>query len=174
MTQLTAPALPLADIHLHTEPSFWPLAWGWWAVIIVSLILISLVSYRLRCRSHDVAAKKEALGILKTYRFDDGITAMNTLLKQAALSYFPRTVIAPLTGIQWLTFLDQQLPTKYRGFVDQQQLWQQGLFSSKPLTKQQFQDCQQQALLWLQHALPAKTKDHGNTSTMITKESSNV
>ncbi|SKA05317.1 DUF4381 domain-containing protein [Photobacterium toruni] len=174
MTQLTAPALPLADIHLHTEPSFWPLAWGWWAVIIVSLILISLGGYRFRSHRHYFTAKKEALTLLKTYRFNDGITAVNTVLKQAALSYFPRTVIAPLTGIQWLTFLDQQLPTKYRGFIKQQQLWQQGLFSSKPLTEQQFQECQQQALLWLHHALPAKNNDHGNASSMITKESSNV
>jgi hypothetical protein len=174
MTTPTVSALPLADIHLHTEPSFWPLAWGWWVVIIVSLIIISFVGYKFHRRNHHVAAKQEAIAILKTYRFDDGVTAINTLLKQAALSYFPRSVIAPLTGMQWLTFLDQQLPLKYRGFVDQQSSWQQGLFSSTPLTEPQFNDCQQQALLWLQHALPAKTNDHGNTSTMITKESSNV
>ncbi|WP_394167538.1 DUF4381 domain-containing protein [Photobacterium piscicola] len=174
MTQLTPPALPLADIHLHAEPSFWPLAWGWWAVIIISLVLISCLGYRLHHRNHHLAAKKEALTMLKMYQFEDGVTAINTLLKQAALSYFPRAVIAPLTGEQWLCFLDQQLSPKYRGFVDQQQLWQQGLFSSKPLTEQQFKDCQQQALLWLQHALPVKANNHSNTSMMITKESSNV
>ena len=174
MSKLAAPPLPLADIHLHTAPSYWPLAWGWWIVITVSLIVIIIAGYQLRRRNQHIAAKQEAIVILKSYHFEDGLTAINILLKQAALSYFPRSVIAPLTGAQWLVFLDQQLPAKYCGFVDQQSSWQQGLFSSKPLTEQQFSDCQQQALLWLQHALPAKANNHSVTPTMITKESSNV
>ena len=119
-------------------------------------------------------AKKEAIAILKSYHFEGGLTAINVLLKQAALSYFPRSIIAPLTGTQWLLFLDQQLPLKYRSFVDQQSSWQQGLFSSIPLTEPQFNDCQQQALLWLQYALPAKTISNDNHECVITKESSNV
>ncbi|KJG09808.1 hypothetical protein UA38_08120 [Photobacterium kishitanii] len=174
MTQPTAPALPLADIHLHTAPSYWPLAWGWWVVIIVSLIVIFIAGYQLRQRNQHLAAKQEAITLLKTFQPEGGLTAMNTLLKQAALSYFPRATVAPLTGVQWLTFLDLHLPTKHRGFVDQQQLWQQGLFSSTPLTAQQFSDCQQQALLWLQHALPAKAKSNESNASVITKESSNV
>ncbi|MCD9529710.1 DUF4381 domain-containing protein [Photobacterium carnosum] len=174
MTTLTAPALPLADIHLHTVPSYWPLAWGWWAVITVSLIVIITVGYQLHRRNQHIVAKKEAIAILKSYHFEGGLTAINVLLKQAALSYFPRSIIAPLTGTQWLLFLDQQLPLKYRGFIDQQSSWQQGLFSSIPLTEPQFNDCQQQALLWLQYALPAKTISHDNHECVITKESSNV
>ncbi|PTB31655.1 DUF4381 domain-containing protein [Photobacterium phosphoreum] len=174
MSKLAAPPLPLADIHLHTAPSYWPLAWGWWAVITVSLIVIIIVGYQLRRRNQHYAAKQEAITILKSHCFEGRLTAINVLLKQAALSYFPRSVIAPLTGTQWLLFLDQQLPLKYRGFVDQQSSWQQGLFSSTPLTQSQFNDCRQQALLWLQHALPAKTMSHDNHPNVITKESSNV
>ncbi|SMY35174.1 DUF4381 domain-containing protein [Photobacterium andalusiense] len=173
MTQPTTPTLPLADIHLHSAPSYWPLPWGWWVVIIVTLIVIIATGYHYRRRCQHFAAKQEAIKILKTLQPDAGLTAINTLLKQAALSYFPRSIVAPLTGIQWLVFLDQHLPTKFQGFVDKQPLWQQGLFSPAPLTAEQFNDCRQQALLWLQHALPAKTNSHDGNS-VITKESSNV
>ena len=174
MNKLAAPPLPLADIHLHAVPSYWPLAWGWWAVIIVSLIMIAFAGYQLRRRSRHLAAKQEAITVLKDCQPDGGLTVINTVLKQAALSYFPRTLVAPLTGAQWLLFLDQQLPPKYQGFVGLQSLWLQGLFSSIPLTEQQFNNCQQQALQWLQHAIPTNNNDRSITTTMIAKESSNV
>ncbi|OBU17179.1 DUF4381 domain-containing protein [Photobacterium aquimaris] len=173
MTQPTTPTLPLADIHLHSAPSYWPLPWGWWMVVIVILLAIIATGYQYRRRRQRSAAKQEAINILKTLQPQAGLTAINTLLKQAALSYFPRSTVAPLTGIQWLAFLDQCLPAKFQGFVDKQPLWQQGIFSPTPLTAEQFNDCRQQALLWLQHALPAKANNH-NGNSVITKESSHV
>ena len=36
----TAPTLELRDIHLPDDPSIWPLAFGWWLLIIIVSILI--------------------------------------------------------------------------------------------------------------------------------------
>ncbi|HPY40873.1 MAG TPA: DUF4381 domain-containing protein, partial [Thiolinea sp.] len=38
--------LPLRDIHLPPEISWWPLAWGWWALLaLVVLILVMLFNW---------------------------------------------------------------------------------------------------------------------------------
>ncbi|MBL4774031.1 MAG: DUF4381 domain-containing protein [Alcanivoracaceae bacterium] len=36
----TAPALDLRDIHLPADPSMWPLAPGWWLLIIISIFIV--------------------------------------------------------------------------------------------------------------------------------------
>ncbi len=58
------------------------------------------------------------------------------ILRQAALSYFPREDIAPLTGMAWYEFLDSH--TKETRFVDKQQQWQAALYQKSP--QEQHQD----------------------------------
>ena len=106
--------LQLQDIHLPESASFWPLALGWWLLIAVVVVLIAWLivkvlkrikqrKYRAKIFSKfDVLEKK-----LKTKPSNAVIAEINTLLRQLAVTYYPRNKIASLTGGDWLHFLDQ-------------------------------------------------------------------
>jgi len=106
--------LQLQDIHLPESASFWPLALGWWLLIAVVVVLIAWLivkvlkrikqrKYRAKIFSKfDVLEKK-----LKTKPSNAVIAEINTLLRQLAVTYYPRSKIASLTGGDWLHFLDQ-------------------------------------------------------------------
>ncbi|PSV26156.1 MULTISPECIES: DUF4381 domain-containing protein [unclassified Photobacterium] len=161
--------LPLADIHLPQAPNFWPLAWGWWVLFAVVILAIAVVVTFIRRKKHADAAQKEALQKLSLITAEQGLPALNTLLKQAALSYYSRTIVAPLTGEAWLAFLDNQLPVKYSGFSELKSVWLSGSFSNTPLSHDDFQQCKTMANTWLKHALPPR-----KLPSMTQKESSNV
>jgi len=38
-------ALQLHDIHIPTDASIWPLALGWWLLILLALIALSLIFF---------------------------------------------------------------------------------------------------------------------------------
>lgn len=38
--------LPLRDIHLPAEPSFWPLAPGWWVLLLLAVTVVAWLAYR--------------------------------------------------------------------------------------------------------------------------------
>ncbi|TDR23629.1 DUF4381 domain-containing protein [Marinicella litoralis] len=40
------PALPLRDIKLPAEPGFWPLAPGWWLLLVLSLLLLTWLAVK--------------------------------------------------------------------------------------------------------------------------------
>ncbi len=106
--------LQLQDIHLPENASFWPLALGWWLLIAVLVVLIAWlivkVLKRIKQRKYrakiftkfDVLEKK-----LKAKPNNAVIAEINTLLRQLAVTYYPRNKIASLTGGDWLHFLDQ-------------------------------------------------------------------
>ncbi|MGC9422441.1 MULTISPECIES: DUF4381 domain-containing protein [Vibrio] len=150
--------LSLNPLHLPTQPSWWPLAWGWWAslavVLIISLVMIALLIWRKK----RLAPKKTALRLLcQTSGYQTPSAAME-LLRQTALCYYPRDYIAPLTGHEWYTFLDTQLGQSR--FVPNVSLWQQALYQKTPVTHpdQLINDCQ----LWISEALPPKKRSLRN------------
>ncbi|MGL5335013.1 MAG: DUF4381 domain-containing protein [Enterovibrio sp.] len=153
MTQLTYPnlPLPLADLHLPPEPGIWPLAWGWWLVIISNVLIISISIYSIWRYRQRHRAQKQALQKLDECK---SIGQINALLKQAALSYFPRTQVASLTGMQWLRFLDSFL--KRPLFSAQQELWLTGSFSRAAVNTKQLRLGKKIAKKWLLKALPPK------------------
>lgn len=166
MATSITPPLPLADIHLPDAPSYWPLAWGWWLAFAAIVLLFIAFFMLMKRRNQSLAAKKAALKQLNTITDEQGLSAINTLLKQAALSYYPRARVAPLTGEAWLMFLDQQLPEKKRGFTALQAQWLTGTYSNTTLTETELAQCKTVAKRWLTHALPPQQK--------MRKESLNV
>ena len=105
--------LKLQDIHLPDSPGFWPLAPGWWVLLMV-LLLIGiwlLLKFLQRARQ-----RKKQQQILDEYTRletkllehpdNEAIARINTFLRQLAISQYPRTDIASLTGRKWLRFLD--------------------------------------------------------------------
>lgn len=110
--QPAADALPLQDIHLAEHAGYWPLAPGWWILILcIPLAIWMIVRFRQR-----VSIKKRQVQIaamiapleqkLITEPSNEVIAELNTLLRQIAVNYYPRSDLASLTGDKWLTFLD--------------------------------------------------------------------
>jgi len=109
--------IPLRDLHLPEAISWWPLAPGWW-VIIVALagVCVYLLRLYLRRRARG-AARRHALRQLAhiTAEFEQHGNAvafssdLSELLRRTMLAYAPRNEVAGLTGDAWLEWLDQDL-----------------------------------------------------------------
>ena len=92
-------ALPLADIHLPQAPS-WGLSLMGYSLIVCMLLLVIAVVWFIRRQRQKSVLKRIALQQLSQ------LTPQQTcdiarLLKQAALSHFPRERIASLHGLAW-------------------------------------------------------------------------
>ena len=111
--------LPLRDIHLPGQISWWPPAPGW--LIILGLLLLIVVAFywwrhrqqRIR-RSAINMAKRELAGLQGEYDVHQDarqfVADLSILLRRLSISAFPRTESASLTGEAWLRFLDVPLP----------------------------------------------------------------
>ncbi|MEZ9144095.1 DUF4381 domain-containing protein [Vibrio sp. 10N.286.52.C3] len=152
--------LDLSPVIAPDAPTWWPLAWGWWAVIITAIFLISLVFFILKRRKNNQQAKQEALSYFSNSQSQDGLSPSKAqdIVRQAALSYFPREKIAGLSGDDWLKFLDAQLAKPL--FVAKQSQWQQALYQDVALMNDEQKKAQQQLVndceTWLRKALPPK------------------
>ncbi|WP_172378683.1 DUF4381 domain-containing protein [Vibrio sp. Vb339] len=152
--------LDLSPVIAPDAPTWWPLAWGWWAVIITAISLIALVLFILKRRKNNQQAKQEALSYFSNSQSPDGLSPSKAqdMVRQAALSYFPREKIAGLSGDDWLKFLDAQLAKPL--FVAKQSQWQQALYQDVALMNDEQKKVQQQLVndceTWLRKALPPK------------------
>lgn len=113
--------LPLRDIHLPPEPSWWPPAPGWWllAALIVALALLCVWLVR-RCRRTRVrrGAIDALAAIAREYAATRDAHALaanvSVLLRRLALRVLPRERVAGLTGDEWLEALDALVPPERR------------------------------------------------------------
>lgn len=97
-----------ADIGL------WPLAWGWWVLIIVSLMaivgLIIWIRHYYTSRVFLRLAIREVQNISNDS--SDLKAACNQILKRTFMSYFPVDTVAQLHGEKWSRFIQNQLTDK--------------------------------------------------------------
>lgn len=113
---LTPDSLPLRDIHLPPQISWWPPAPGWW-LLLLTFILLVIALFWIRQRSLRCRFKRLALARLteleQQYRDHSNALqlqqSLSYLLRQAAILHFPQDNCAGLTGTAWLRFLDQSL-----------------------------------------------------------------
>lgn len=100
----------LKDIQTPEQVGQWPLAWGWWVLIVVSLILLTtLVIYLVKRHKHRFA-KRQALTLLKASSGLEAkakVASINNILKRVNLAYQDRDVVADLSGKEWATWLNQ-------------------------------------------------------------------
>ncbi|MFB9136560.1 DUF4381 domain-containing protein [Vibrio olivae] len=139
--------LPLKSLHLPEMPSWFPLAWGWWASLAAVLIAVLLVWLFIRWRVKRMAPKKTALRMLANTK--EPSSAIE-LLRQAALCYYPREDMAALTGKPWYVFLDRQIGKTL--FERNQERWQQALYSREPI--EDAQELVEHCVYWVENALP--------------------
>jgi len=148
-------SLPLKPIHLPQEPGMWPLPWGYWAILAVAIISVCFLVWMIRHHKKRSKAKVAASNLIKTNTNSTPSSALE-VVRQAALSYFPREDIAKLTGEKWLSFLDSQLDQPR--FANNHPQWQQVLYTSGVNNKETNQALVEDCLYWVEKALPPKRK----------------
>lgn len=117
--------LDLKDIHLPDTIAWWPPAIGYWIIIACILsgiaIFFAIKTYRKRTAIKRLALKEFNL-IHKNYITNSNkkqlVTALSELLRRAAISTYPLSDCAGLTGQEWLHWLDKQLTKSTLTFTD--------------------------------------------------------
>lgn len=157
-----SPPLPLAPLHLPTEPGLWPLAWGWWALFALLIVVMVFAALTLRRRYKRNLAKKAVLDLLaqtsNKQSANKKVAAVNDLLRQVCLSYYPRPLLASLSGSSWYAFLDSQRPSHKNNFQANQASWQQALYQKTSISDELADQLHQQAVEWIKDCLPPSKK----------------
>ncbi len=102
------PDLLLKDIHLPDAVGYWPLAPGWWLLLGLLVLLITIIYLSWRFW------KRHSMRRLAIARLDELVklpeqqlaAALSRLLRQAVISHFPPDH-AGLSGQKLLEFLDR-------------------------------------------------------------------
>lgn len=114
----TAQQLQLRDIHMPDAPSFWPLAPGWWVLIVIALVVIYfLYSYwKKQHKKKQLIAlmQRQLMTIHDEFRTDKDkhklAVAVSDLLKRFVRYVLKDSAAASLTGQQWLDYLNSKSP----------------------------------------------------------------
>ncbi|OCH25964.1 DUF4381 domain-containing protein [Aliivibrio sp. 1S128] len=150
-------ALPLADIHLPAAPS-WGLSLQGYGLLIGLLLFFVVIVWVILRKRKQGGLKRLALKQLANLA-PQQTSEIARLLKQAALSHFPRERIASLHGLAWWHFVEQQLPVKKQAnvhFSSRAEMLEQALYGQQPLSETNQQRFYDDVRYWLSHALPAK------------------
>ena len=114
MTSDSASLQNLNDIVVPAEVAWWPLAPGWYVLVSVVLVLLAYLIYRklqqVKKNRYRVLALRELSQLRQGARTADWLQ-LPALLKRAALSAWPRSEVAALSGEDWHRFLDRTAAT---------------------------------------------------------------
>lgn len=103
----------IEEVTLPPAISWWPQTLGWKILSALLLVAISLGLYRALVRWYHNRYRRDALRHLRALErraqsWQALLAALPPLLKAVALQAYPRTVVASLSGREWLVFLDKQ------------------------------------------------------------------
>lgn len=158
MTSSPNPALTeLHDIVLPDAVSTYPIAIGYWLLLIALTLLLIITFVQLKRWYSRTRAKKAALMELTqiTSKTPNLAIEINSLLKRAALSYLPRQDIANLTGNNWSQFLIEN-GSKRQDEVDELISLLHHRYRCEPLDNTQAIRLLTLAQIWLKTALPLR------------------
>ena len=155
------PMAQLKDIHLPQEVGLWPLAWGWWVLLIIVIAVITLSVIWLVKRHKMRLAKRQSIEALQQLSAEhtDWPQQVNALLKRAAMVYFPQGTVEPLHSSHLVEFLTTKLPADKQASAKHNfERLQTSLYERKP-SLGEFAEIQEQAVNWVKSApasLPQK------------------
>lgn len=112
----------LAPAHALPEPGMWPLAPGWWAVLVLLLLFAALYGYWYRrpvLRMRRLAIRE--LEILQRHTHEDTQLAasLQDLMRRYAIAVYGRETVASLAGEEWLAFIVTHGGTELTGETGQ-------------------------------------------------------
>jgi len=164
------PLAQLKDIHLPEQINNYPLSLGWWLLVVMLVSVIVFITIRIKRAKQLKQCQQQAIKQLKGQTADNHVTC--SVLKWAAMQYFPRDDVASLYGSKFKNFLTSSLPEKNReSFLNMCATTFDTLYTTdSTITNSQKlnDDFQQAALLWLKHALPPNNKKIKSHSAIVT------
>ena len=109
----------LNDIVMPGGVGWWPLASGWYylfSILLIALVWLVYTAIRSWNRNRYRRTALHQLQLLAknvgdTKKRDAGLRQVPVLLKRTALSVYPRSQLASLTGKRWLDFLNSKVKT---------------------------------------------------------------
>lgn len=112
MTKDPADLSKLHDIVVPDAVPWWPPAPGWWAALVLAVLLVLVLAVRRFRHWRANAYRRAALAELDAARSSDDIA---TILRRTALAIAPREEIAGLRGEAWPDWLADHAPTALPG-----------------------------------------------------------
>jgi hypothetical protein len=161
------PLAELKDIVLPEQIHNYPLAAGWWILLILAVVSIIYGISVWRKRKLLNVNKAKALAALAKLELslepnqdssqEPQLDKIVAILKWSALAYFPRQQVANLYGRNLQTFMLSTLPSKFHNqFNNDVGEILDHLYS--PSNSQSAQEFNNAAQLWVKHALPPKAE----------------
>jgi ABC-type transport system involved in Fe-S cluster assembly fused permease/ATPase subunit len=107
------PLAKLHDIQLPSPVHQYPIAIGWWLLLILVLLLLSWTIFKIIRLRQQRQVKRQALAQIKQNP-QMSTAQLVALLKWSCLHYFPRASSANLYGESFTQFLRSVLPKQYQ------------------------------------------------------------
>lgn len=148
------PLAQLKDIHTPQTVDWWPLAWGWWALLAIAVVVLCIVMMTIYRRFRFNRARREAIAVHKMLDLDCQYPAKaNQLLKRVSLHYFGKEQSAAAYGESWQRFLLGCLSSKQQSNTASGiNLLAQFTYQAQPLNADQISEIHRAVSIWLQHA----------------------
>lgn len=151
----------LHDIVLPEPVGWWPLAWGWWVLMLLLIGAMIGLGWWLQQRQLRHQTRKLAVAELNRYQQQlsahapASYAAMNAIVKRAVLQLWPAQEVASLQGIDWLRFLVAQVPaTKHQEIAEPLLAYQHKLY--QPTSASDAARYHGLLLQWLEQCLPLR------------------
>lgn len=154
----------LRDITELDPVSWWPLAIGWWALML-SIGVVSLAALVRAWRTYRKNAyRRSALRALESAA---DVVAVADILKRTALCVYPRNEIASLSDSAWFRWLEQTSGVRVTDTVAK--ALSDGVFARE--TSNSIDQAKAFASDWIHHhVIPSRTRNHTKTSTNTSTE----
>ena len=147
------PLAQLQDIHIPTQVSNYPVAPGWIALYILVTLLLVWATVKFIQR---VKLKRNRKIALNQMAQAESAAEYMTILKWAAMAYFPRQEVAHLSGEKLAEFLAAKLSIKQKEVFNEKC---QDLFITyyqKAFSNNECQQLKEVIEYWIGQALPPK------------------